>query len=259
MKTTLTQCLRTALKLIRPQNKSQQGSATQTEFHFDSPTTSSPLLRESNAKVYLNLAEKDPSRLLAILEGALANAPQDLTIELIGPGILLHDNALMLFEELQNRSSQTRLHIRARTCLIDGAVLLWLAGDSRSMRPDGWIQISALPVAPQSSGGEFDDGSILIEEEEPANTDLRSIHRHINEWLPVQEITGLRLFKKDLREFGVLDDAETSKHLAALFHAEATNSASAEQSVDCPDNDDWGTTTPSSQSRSQKPTAPGAA
>jgi hypothetical protein len=259
MKTTLTQCLRAVLKLIRPQNKSQQGSAIQTEFHFDSPTTPGQRLRESNAKVHLNLAEKDPSRLLAILEGALANAPQDLTIELIGPGILLHDNALMLFEELQNRPSQTRLHIRARTCLIDGAVLLWLASDSRSMRPDGWIQISALPVTPQSSGGRFDDVSILIEDEEPANTDLRSIHRHINEWLPVQEITGLRLFEKDLREFGVLDDAETSKHLAALFHAGATNSASAEQSVDCPDNDDWGTTTPSSQSRSQKPTAPGAA
>jgi len=165
----------------------------------------------------------------------------------------------MLFEELQNRPSQTRLHIRARTCLIDGAVLLWLAGDTRSMRPDGWIQITALPVTPQNSGGGFDDVSFLIEDEEPANTDLRSIHRHINEWLPVQEIAGLRLFEKDLREFGMLDDTESSNHLTALFHAGATNSASAEQSVDCPDNDDWGTTTPSSQSRSQKPTAPGAA
>ena len=259
MNTTLTQCLRAALKLIRLQNKSQQGPATQTEFHFDSPTTASPLLRESHAKVHLNLAEKDPARLLATLEGALANAPQDLTIELIGPGILLHDNALMLFEELRNRQSQTRLHIRARTCLIDGAVLLWLAGDTRSMRPDGWIQISALPVAPQSSGGGFDDGSILIEDEEPAHTDLRSIHRHINEWLPVQEIAGLRLFKKDLRECGVLDDEETSNHLTALFHAEVTNSASAEQAVQCPDKDNSRTSPPVSQSRSQKPTAPGAA
>jgi len=259
MNTTLTQYIHAALKLIRPQSKSQQGSATQTEFHFDSPITASPLLRESNAKVHLNLAEKDPGRLLAILEGALANTPQDLTIELIGPGILLHDNALMLFEELQNRSSQTRLHIRARTCLIDGAVLLWLAGDSRSMRPDGWIQISALPIAPQSSGGEFDDGSILIEEEEPAHTDLRSIHKHINEWLPVQEIAGLRLFEMDLREFGVLDDTETSNHLTALFHAEVTNDASAEQSTQCPDKVNSRTSPPVSQSRSQKPTAPGAA
>ena len=165
----------------------------------------------------------------------------------------------MLFEELRNRESQTRLHIRARTCLIDGAVLLWLAGDTRSMRPDGWIQISALPVAPQSSGGGFDDGSILIEDEEPAHIDLRSIHRHINEWLPMQEIAGLRLFEKDLREFGVLDDAETSNHLTALFHAEVTNSASAEQAAQCPDTDNSRTSPPASQSRCQKPTAPGAA
>jgi hypothetical protein len=259
MNTTLIQYLRAALKLIRPQNKSQQGPATQTEFHFDVPAHAIPIIPDSHKKVHLNLAERDPARLLAILEGALANTPQDLTIELIGPGILLHDNALMLFEELQNRSSQTRLHIRARTCLIDGAVLLWLAGDSRSMRPDGWIQISALPIAPQSSGREFDDGSILIEEEEPAHTDLRSIHRHINEWLPVQEIVGLRLFEKDLREFGVLDDTETSKQLDALFHAEVTNSASVEQSAHCPKKDDWNPAAPTSQSRSQKPTAPGAA
>jgi hypothetical protein len=127
------------------------------------------------------------------------------------------------------------------------------------MRPDGWIQISALPIDPQSSGGEFDDGSILIEEEEPAHTDLRSIHKHINAWLPVQEIAGLRLFEKDLREFGVLDDTETSNHLTALFHAEVTNSASAEESTQCPDKVHSRTSPPVSQSRSQKPTAPGAA
>jgi hypothetical protein len=259
MNTTLIQYLRAALKLIRPQNKSQQGPATQTEFHFDVPAHAMPIIPDSHKKVHLNLAERDPARLLAILEGALANTPQDLTIELIGPGILLHDNALMLFEELQNRSSQTRLHVRARTCLIDGAVLLWLAGDTRSMRPDGWIQISAMPVTPASSGGGLDDVSILIEDEEPANTDLRSIHKHINEWLPVQEIAGLRLFEADLREFGVLDDTETSKQLAALFHAEVTNSVSVEQAAHCPKKDDWNPAAPTSQSCSQKPTAPGAA
>ena len=235
MNTTLTQYLRAALKLIRPQSKSQQGSATQTEFHFDVPAHAIPIIPESHKKIHLNLAEKDPGRLLAILEGALANTPQDLTIELIGPGILLHDNALMLFEELQNRSSQTRLHIRARTCLIDGAVLLWLAGDTRSMRSDGWIQVSAMPVSPASSGGGIDDVSILIEDEEPANTDLRSIHRHINEWLPVQEIAGLRLFESELRDFGMLDDAETSKQLASLFHADAAEKPSTEKPVQEPE------------------------
>jgi len=235
MNTTLTQLLSAALKLIRPQNESQQGPATQTEFHFDVPAHATPLISERNQKIHLNLAERDPARLLGILEEALASAPRDLTIELIGPGILLHDNALMLFEELRNRPSDMRLHMRARTCLIDGAVLLWLAGDTRSMRSDGWIQVSAMPVSPASSGGGIDDVSILIEDEEPANTDLRSIHRHINEWLPVQEIAGLRLFESELREFGVLDDAETSKQLAALFHADAADNPSAEKPVQEPE------------------------
>ena len=235
MNTTLTQLLSAALKLIHPQNESQKGPATQTEFHFDVPAHATPLIPESNQKIHLNLAERDPAHLLGILEEALASAPRDLTIELIGPGILLHDNALMLFEELRNRPSDMQLHMRARTCLIDGAVLLWLAGDTRSMRSDGWIQVSAMPVSPASSGGGIDDVSILIEDEEPANTDLRSIHRHINEWLPVQEIAGLRLFESELREFGVLDDAETSKQLAALFHADAADNPSAEKPVQEPD------------------------
>lgn len=235
MNTTLKQFLSATLKLIRPQNESQQGPAKQTEFRFDVPGHAIPLIPERNQKIHLNLAERDPARLLGILEEALASAPQDLTIELIGPGILLHDNALMLFEELRNRPSHTRLHMRARTCLIDGAVLLWLAGDTRSMRSDGWIQVSAIPVAPASSGGGIDDVSILIEDEEPANTDLRSIHRHINEWLPVQEIAGLRLFEAELREFGMLDDAEASKQLAALFHADAAERPSAEKPVQEPE------------------------
>jgi hypothetical protein len=235
MNTTLKKILSTALKLLRPQNESQRGPAMQTEFHFDVPGHAIPLIPESSKKIHLNLAEKDSARLLGILEEALASAPQDLTIELIGPGILLHDNALMLFEELRNRHSHTRLHIRARTCLIDGAVLLWLAGDTRSMRSDGWIQVSAMQVAPASSGGGIDDVSILIEDEEPANTDLRSIHRHINEWLPVQEIAGLRLFEAELREFGMLDDAESSKQLAALFHANAADSPRVEKPAQDPE------------------------
>jgi len=117
---------------------------------------------------------------------------------------------------------------------MDGAVLLWLAGDTRSMRSDGWIQISALPEARVNPYTEDGDVSILIEDEEPSNTDLRSIHRHINEWLPAGEIAGLRLFETELREFGVLDDAETSRQLAALFHPQVEESSEAESSAPIP-------------------------
>ena len=227
MKTLIPSFIRALLKRLRPHNESRKGLATQSEFQFDAPAPEDRPARPRSSKIHLNLAEKDPTRLLAGIEEVLAGEPEECTIELIGPGILLHDNALMLFEELRNRSSQTRLHIRARTCLIDGAILLWLAGDTRSMRADGWIQLSRVNSQPTDLSDTDGDVSILIEEEEPANTDLRSIHRHINEWLPVHEITGRRLFETELREFGLLDDAESQKHLSALFHANVEGTTDA--------------------------------
>ena len=220
MNTIIPSFISALLKRLRPKNESSKGLPTQVEFEFDSPATEDRRLLQRSSKIHLNLAEKDPTRLLARIEEAFAAAPEECTIELIGPGILLHDNALMLFEELRNRPSHTRLHIRARTCLIDGAILLWLAGDTRSMRADSWIQLSSVRSQQTDLSDTDGDVSILIEDEEPANTDLRSIHRHINEWLPVQEITGRRLFEPELREFGLLDDAESQIQLAALFHAE---------------------------------------
>jgi hypothetical protein len=227
MNTIIPSFISALLKRLRPKNESSKGLPTQVEFQFDSPATEDRPLPPRSSKIHLNLAEKDPTRLLARIEEAFAAAPEECTIELIGPGILLHDNALMLFEELRNRPSHTRLHIRARTCLIDGAILLWLAGDTRSMREDSWIQLSSVRSEQTDLSDTDGDVSILIEDEEPANTDLRSIHRHINEWLPVQEITGRRLFEPELREFGLLDDAESQIQLAALFHAEVAGITTA--------------------------------
>jgi hypothetical protein len=227
MNVTIPSFIRAILKSLRPKNESSKGLPNQVEFEFDSPVAEERTLSPRSCKIHLNLAEKDPTRLLASIEEAFAAAPEECTIELIGPGILLHDNALMLFEELWNRPSHTRLHVRARTCLIDGAILLWLAGDTRSMRADSWIQLSSVRSQPADLSDTDGDVSILIEDEEPANTDLRSIHRHINEWLPVQEITGRRLFEPELREFGLLDDAESQIQLAALFHAQVAGITTA--------------------------------
>ena len=210
--------LRAALNFIRPQKPGQAHPVRQAEFNFESADDDFMVKPAASESIHLNLAERDPSRLLGILESAFSRAPAELTIELIGPGILLHDNALMLFEEIRNRPAQTRLHVRARTCLVDGAILLWLAGDTRSMRTDGWVQLSAMPGTPAERDCAGLGGAIHIDDEEPAHTDLRAVISHIDEWLPVQEIAGLRLFETDLREFGLLDDAASEEQLTAYFY-----------------------------------------
>jgi len=168
--------------------------------------------------MHLNLAEKNPSRLLTALQAALSDEPATLNIELIGPGALFHDTALMLHEEIRKRPPGTRIHARARTCLMDGAILLWLAADSRSMRSDTWIQLSQLPEESHFCANENYPSSIRASEEAPSETDFRTIVRYIDEFLPVHEIAGFRLFEPDLRELGILDGIEESNHLAKLFN-----------------------------------------
>ena len=170
--------------------------------------------------MHLNLAERNPTKLLSSLQSAFTNKDKHVNIDLLGPGLLLHDTALMLYDEIRNRPKETKVHIHSRTCLFDRAILLWLAGDSRSMRSDSWIQLSPIPDTPpcgsKRDGNDY-PSSINIEEEEPTDTDLRTIIDHLEEWLPVHEIAGLRLFQSDLQELGLLDTAQSLKRISAFF------------------------------------------
>jgi hypothetical protein len=171
--------------------------------------------------MHLNLAEKNPSRLLAAIQNALAEYHDSLHIELLGPGVMVPDTALMIYHELCKRPSHMTIHAYSHTCLMDGAILIWLLADTRSIRPDAWIQVS--------EAGGFDQDSIcgrgdyatavLAAEETAADTDTRTVHRLLDEFLPVSEIAGLRLFEPDLRELGLLRAEDEPDILAELFAA----------------------------------------
>lgn len=176
--------------------------------------------------MHLNLSDTNPSKLLQTLQTAFMNKDKNVTLDLLGPGLILNDTALMLYEEIRNRPSCTKVHIHSRTCLFDGAVLLWLAGDTRTIRTDAWIQISEIPeqpFRPQSRQmrrlPEYKN-SIPIMDEYPTETDLRTILKYLGEWLPVDEIAGLRLFESELRDLGLIQDPEAEKTLLSLFRAQ---------------------------------------
>lgn len=176
--------------------------------------------------MHLNLADNNPSKLLQTLQTAFMNRDKNVTLDLLGPGLLLNDTALMLYEEIRNRPSCTKVHIHARTCLFDGAILLWLAGDTRTIRCDAWIQVSEIPEdpirpqRPQKRRLPEYSNAIPISDEYPADTDLRTILKYLGEWLPVDEIAGLRLFESELRDLGLIHDAETEKTLRTFFQGQ---------------------------------------
>lgn len=184
-----------------------QSARTQQRFHLR------PLM-------FLNLAEKDSSVLLSSLYKTLRNGRDKLTLELLGPGMMLHDTALMIFEVLRKRPQHVHIHAHSHTCLSDDALLIWLAADTRTIRSDAWIEFSKVPEAPSPCCSRIHanySSALSVEDEYPADTDLRTVMRHLDEWLPIGEIAGLRLFENDLQDLGLIEQIENDQNLAALF------------------------------------------
>src|SRR5687768_16343652 len=73
---------------------------------------------------------------IAELERLLTKKPRALQIEIVGTGEISADVALRFRATLMERSPKTRVVTDARSSLRGGSVLLWLLGDSRTIRDD---------------------------------------------------------------------------------------------------------------------------
>ena len=178
-------------------------------------------LKNENQPMHLNLAEKNPSRLLTAIQNAISECHDSLKLELLGPGLMLPDTALMIYHAFRKRPTWMSIHAHSHTCMMDGAILPWLLADTRSIRPDAWIQVSeAATFLHDFACGRGDySTAVLAAEETAADTDTRTIHRLLDEFLPVAEIAGLRLFEPDLRELGLIRGEDEPDTLAELFAA----------------------------------------
>lgn len=169
----------------------------------------------------LNLQEEITLHILQPLEEAIAKEPNILTVELIGPAAVAPDKALLLYDALMHRSSKTHLITYGRSCLLDSAVLLWLAGDERRMRGDAWIQMDSLErledTQPWSKATEpfrrFKK-PVLIP---PLITDYRTVARYINMYLPLEEVADRPIFQDELKELGLIESPESVQQLERLF------------------------------------------
>src|SRR6266516_668122 len=73
---------------------------------------------------------------IAELERVLAKKPRVLQIEIVGTGEIPADAALRFRAALMERSPRTRIFTHARSSLQGGSVLVWLLGESRTIRED---------------------------------------------------------------------------------------------------------------------------
>ena len=131
------------------------------ELAKDELACDSGLIRENNGppeqqgfhqsvirKMFLALTPSVNDRQTAVSdpEELLAKPAAEYRISMIGTGSGLPDTALTIWHLIKQRPHPGRVCTNALGSLQGSNVLIWLAGDVRSLRPDAWIKYNPSPI-----------------------------------------------------------------------------------------------------------------
>ena len=182
---------------------------------------SRPALRRFKVEVRFwgNYAER-----IDELKRALAKKPKALQIEIGGTGEMSADIALRFRAALMERSPKTRIVTNAHSSLQGGSVLLWLLGDSRTIRDDAKLYFrrttwSEEDEVRENSGPKEDEPRYRdsYSEVDPNEGDYSRVLQLINEFLPVKEMAGRLIGAPVLRQFGLIENEKVDSFLATVF------------------------------------------
>jgi hypothetical protein len=160
---------------------------------------------------------------IADLERALAKKPGTLQIEIVGTGEIPADVALRFRTALMERSPKTRIVTNAHSSLQGGSVLLWLLGDSRTIREDARLYFRRTTWSDDNEvkeNGAKDDEPAYRDsysEIDPDEGDYARVLQVINEFLPVKEMAGRLIGASVLRQFGLVENEKVDSFLATVF------------------------------------------
>jgi hypothetical protein len=164
---------------------------------------------------------------IAEFERALAKQPRVLRIDIVGTGEIPADVALRFRTALLKRSPGTRFVTHARSSLQGGSVLLWLLGDSRTIRDDARLYFRRTTL---SEDDEVQEHGVWRRDEpayrdsysaiDPDEGDYARVLQLINEFLPVKEMAGRLIGVPVLRQFGLIENEKVDNFLATVFARE---------------------------------------
>ena len=161
---------------------------------------------------------------IAELEKILRRKPRTVHIEMVGTGEIPADSALLIRSALMARSPRTRIVTNARSSLQGGSVMVWLLGDTRTIRDDARIYFrrANLPEdAELEPNGDwkhnepkYRDSFSEIDLDE---ADYAQVLEVINEFLPVKEMAGRLIGVSVLRQFGLVQNEKVDCFLSTAF------------------------------------------
>lgn len=74
-----------------------------------------------------------------------AKPSDEFKLCLYDTGNVVVDAALAFYEIVQTRPQGIRVHVHSHVCLMGAEVLIWLAGDTRTLRSNAWIHFREYP------------------------------------------------------------------------------------------------------------------
>ena len=161
---------------------------------------------------------------IAELERVLAKKSRVLHIEIVGTGEIPADVALRFRAVLMERSPKTRIVTNARSSLQGGSVLLWLLGDSRTIRDDARLYFRHTTLSEEDevqANGDWKDDEPKYRDSyseiDPEEGDYARVLQLINEFLPVKELAGRLIGVPVLRQFGLVENEQVDGFLATAF------------------------------------------
>lgn len=143
-------------------------------------------------------------------------AGEQFKLCLIGPGQLLMDTALAMYEIIMARPSGVQLHIHSHSWLEDAEVLVWLAGDTRTLRPGAWIhfQDHSTRFAEKKHLHELLEFPLEDNENKtewtPVQVNYAQVERLVNKRLP-QHLMNRRVWAGELAEWNLINSATTDE------------------------------------------------
>jgi len=160
-----------------------------------------------------------------------AKLGEDFKLCLYDTGTVTVDAALAFFDVVRSRPKRIGVHIHSHVCLMGSDVLVWLAGDTRTLRTDAWIHFREYPrhwlersdfqqFVDTLEGRELPAGKTAFQE------NYLSVERLVKKQLPMH-LWNRRVWGSELAEWNITKSPVPASNLIATEKAAAKKSVAS--------------------------------
>ena len=146
-----------------------------------------------------------------------AKPGDDFKLCLYDTGTVTVDAALAFYDVVRSRPKGIGVHIHSHVCLMGSDVLIWLAGDTRTLRADAWVHFREYPRhwLQRSDFQQFVDsleGRELPAGKSAFQENYLSVERLVKKHLPVH-LWNRRVWGSELEEWNITKPAMLTSKL----------------------------------------------